>query len=113
MHSRTIDDGHDDFGGLHRDLAATRAAIDRRGLFRLAARFGAGVGALQLIGCASNPASPSESGGSSTGGGSCSARIPEETQGPFPADGSNGPSVLALGGVVRTDIRSSFAGLNG
>ena len=113
MHSRTIDDGHDDFGGLHRDLAATRAAIDRRGLFRLAARFGAGVGALQLLGCASNPSSPSESGGSSTGGGSCSARIPEETQGPFPADGSNGPSVLALGGVVRTDIRSSFAGLNG
>ena len=47
------------------------------------------------------------------GGGSCSARIPEETQGPFPADGSNGPSVLALGGVVRSDIRSSFAGLNG
>ena len=64
MHFRTIDNGHDDFGGLHRDLAATRAAIDRRGLFRLAARFGAGVGALQLIGCASNPASPSESGGS-------------------------------------------------
>ena len=113
MHPRTIDDGHDDFGGLHRDLAATRAAIDRRGLFRLAARFGAGVGALQLIGCASNPTSPSESGGSSTGGGSCSARIPEETQGPFPADGSNGPSVLSLGGVVRSDIRSSFAGLNG
>lgn len=113
MNPRTIDDGHDDFGGLHRDLAATRAAIDRRGLFRLAARFGAGVSALQLIGCASNPTSPSESGGSSTAGGSCSARIPEETQGPFPADGSNGPSVLSLGGVVRSDIRSSFAGLNG
>jgi len=113
MNPRTTDDGHDDFGGLHRDLAATRAAIDRRGLFRLAARFGAGVGALQLIGCGSNPTSPSESGGSSTGGGSCSARIPEETQGPFPADGSNGPSVLSLGGVVRSDIRSSFAGLNG
>ena len=113
MNPRTIDDGHDDFGGLHRDLAATRAAIDRRGLFRLAAVFGAGVGALQLIGCASNPTSPSESGGNSTGGGSCSARIPEETQGPFPADGSNGPSVLSFGGVVRSDIRSSFAGLNG
>jgi protocatechuate 3,4-dioxygenase beta subunit len=111
---RTPEDHHDDHGGLHRDLQATRAAIDRRGLLRLAARFGAGVGALQLVGCASNPTSPSDSpGGESAGGGSCSARIPEETQGPFPADGSNGPSVLALAGVVRGDIRSSFAGLSG
>ena len=114
MPTRTPEDHHDDHGGLHRDLQATRAAIDRRGLLRLAARFGAGVGALQLVGCASNPTSPSDSsGGESAGGGSCSARIPEETQGPFPADGSNGPSVLALAGVVRGDIRSSFAGLNG
>ncbi len=104
---RTPEDHHDDHGGLHRDLQATRAAIDRRGLLRLAARFGAGVGALQLVGCASNPTSPSDSsGGESAGGGSCSARIPEETQGPFPADGSNGPSVLALAGVVRA--RHSF-----
>ena len=34
--------------------------------------------------------------------------IPEETAGPFPGDGSNGPDVLAESGVVRTDIRSSF-----
>ncbi len=114
MPIRTPEDHHDDHGGLHRDLQATHAAIDRRGLLRLAARFGAGVGALQLVGCASNPTSPSDSsGGGSAGGGSCSARIPEETQGPFPADGSNGPSVLSLGGVVRGDIRSSFAGLSG
>ena len=112
MHTRTPDD-HDDFGGLDRDLRATSAAIDRRGLLRLAARFGAGIGALQLAGCASSPASPSDSSGESGGGGSCSARIPEETQGPYPADGSNGPSVLALAGVVRGDIRSSFAGLSG
>ena len=114
MPSSTLHDDHDDFGGLHRDLQATRAAMDRRGLFRLAARYGAGFGALQLVGCGSNPASPSDStGGSSGGGGSCSARIPEETQGPFPADGSNGPTVLALSGVVRNDIGSSFAGLSG
>ena len=113
MESRILQDDHDDYGGLHRDLLATNAAMDRRGLFRLAARFGAGFGALHLAGCASNPASPSDSGESTTGGGSCSARIPEETQGPFPADGSNGPTVLPLSGVVRSDIRSSFAGLSG
>jgi protocatechuate 3,4-dioxygenase beta subunit len=114
MHAPTPDDVHDDYGGLHRDLRATRAAMDRRGLFRLAARFGAAVGTLQLLGCTSNATSPSDtSTGGAASGGSCSARIPEETQGPYPADGSNGPNVLAQGGVVRGDIRSSFAGLTG
>jgi protocatechuate 3,4-dioxygenase beta subunit len=36
-----------------------------------------------------------------------------ETAGPFPGDGSNGPTVLSASGVVRSDIRSSFAGLSG
>jgi protocatechuate 3,4-dioxygenase beta subunit len=39
--------------------------------------------------------------------------IPEETGGPFPGDGSNGPDVLAENGVVRKDIRSSFDGMSG
>ena len=39
--------------------------------------------------------------------------IPEETGGPFPGDGSNGPDVLSENGVVRQDIRSSFDGLSG
>ena len=34
--------------------------------------------------------------------------IPEETAGPFPGDGSNGPNVLTQSGVVRQDIRASF-----
>lgn len=34
--------------------------------------------------------------------------IPEETGGPYPGDGSNGPDVLSESGVVRSDIRSSF-----
>jgi protocatechuate 3,4-dioxygenase beta subunit len=34
--------------------------------------------------------------------------IPEETAGPFPGDGSNGPNALAQSGIVRSDIRSSF-----
>jgi protocatechuate 3,4-dioxygenase beta subunit len=36
------------------------------------------------------------------------AVIEEETAGPYPGDGSSGPDVLALSGVVREDIRSSF-----
>jgi len=44
--------------------------------------------------------------------GACS-RIPEETAGPYPGDGSNGANVLNQTGVVRQDIRSSFAGLSG
>lgn len=39
--------------------------------------------------------------------------IEEETAGPFPADGSNGPDVLSQAGVVRRDIRSSFAPATG
>lgn len=46
----------------------------------------------------------------------CSA-TPIETRGPFPGDGTNGGlrpiNVLALEGVVRRDIRDSFAGLAG
>lgn len=38
----------------------------------------------------------------------CGAEIPEETLGPYPGDGSNGPNVLEASGVVRRDIRSSF-----
>ncbi|WP_458108075.1 intradiol ring-cleavage dioxygenase [Arthrobacter sp. R3-55] len=38
----------------------------------------------------------------------CGVEIPEETLGPYPADGSNGPNVLETSGVVRRDIRSSF-----
>ena len=34
--------------------------------------------------------------------------IPDETAGPYPGDGSNGPDVLEQSGVVRSDIRSSF-----
>jgi protocatechuate 3,4-dioxygenase beta subunit len=107
-------DDHDDFGGLHRDLAATGSAMNRRRLLRLAARFGAGAGALQLLGCGSNPTAPSDtSTGTGTTTATCSARIPEETQGPYPGDGSNGPNVLNLSGVVRNDLRSSFGGLTG
>jgi protocatechuate 3,4-dioxygenase beta subunit len=38
----------------------------------------------------------------------CGVEIPEETAGPYPGDGSNGPNVLDASGVVRQDITSSF-----
>jgi protocatechuate 3,4-dioxygenase beta subunit len=43
---------------------------------------------------------------------SCS-QIPDETAGPFPADGTNGPNILTENGVVRRDIRSSFGSASG
>ena len=38
----------------------------------------------------------------------CGVEIPQETAGPYPGDGSNGPNVLEATGVVRQDITSSF-----
>ncbi len=41
------------------------------------------------------------------------SEIPEETGGPYPADGSNGPNVLSESGVVRSDITTSFGDYSG
>ncbi len=56
--------------------------------------------------------SPSSSAGGSTGT-SGSTEIPDETAGPYPGDGSNGPDVLEQSGIVRSDIRSSFGSASG
>ena len=75
-----------------------------------------------LAGCAtdssSSPATdsgngaPPDGGGGGMGGDSgvevADGEIPEETAGPFPGDGSNGPNVLTESGVVRSDITASF-----
>ncbi|MFI4942837.1 MAG: intradiol ring-cleavage dioxygenase [Burkholderiales bacterium] len=111
-----LENDHDDFGGLQRDLLATGRAMPRRDALRFAAKLGVGAGALQLLGCGGETSSPTAPGTTTAttlaASGSCS-RIPEETAGPFPGDGSNGPNVLSAAGVVRGDIRSSFAGLSG
>ncbi|CAM3785393.1 intradiol ring-cleavage dioxygenase [Occultella aeris] len=44
----------------------------------------------------------------STGDAVSVTEVPDETQGPYPADGSNGVNVLDDSGIVRSDIRSSF-----
>src|SRR5262245_19929503 len=53
-------------------------------------------------------------GGASTASTSSSSDgIPEETAGPYPGDGSNGPNVLAESGIVRSDITKSFGDASG
>ena len=54
---------------------------------------------------------PSSSSATATADGS--GEIPEETGGPFPGDGSNGPNVLAESGVVRSDITTSIGDASG
>ncbi len=101
---------HDDFGGLARDLRSTRRQL-------LKWMGGAGVAAI-VAGCLDGSSSESgddatdDSSSDDTSGGSCS-EIPEETAGPYPGDGSNGPNVLTTTGVVRSDITTSFGGLSG
>ena len=97
----------------------------------------AGAGLLTLAGCAgsrTHQSSASSSSTATTGSGSaaptsattaagaagsagsaadCSSVIPEETAGPYPADGSNGPNALRQSGIVRSDIRSSFTASTG
>ncbi|MBT2597325.1 intradiol ring-cleavage dioxygenase [Arthrobacter sp. ISL-72] len=38
----------------------------------------------------------------------CGVEVPQETAGPYPGDGSNGPNVLEASGVIRQDITASF-----
>lgn len=61
----------------------------------------------------SSPASSTSTPAATDASGSCSTPIPEETAGPYPGDGSNGPNVLTEDGVVRGDIRSSFGSASG
>lgn len=112
----------------HEGLAQDLPALLRLQQRRRALGWLAGAGSLALLGCgggggdegSSSASSSSSSGGSSSGGtstSSCSV-IPEETAGPYPGDGSNSngsgvSNALALAGIVRSDIRSSVAGVSG
>jgi protocatechuate 3,4-dioxygenase beta subunit len=77
---------------------------------------GLGAATVGLAACGSDSSSSTvsaSSSSSSTGVTTASGEIPDETAGPYPGDGSNGPNVLALGGIVRSDIRSSFGDASG
>ena len=67
-----------------------------------------GIGAA-TVGLAACGGTSSTSSSSSSSAG----EIPDETAGPYPGDGSNGPDVLEQSGVVRSDIRSSFGDSSG
>jgi protocatechuate 3,4-dioxygenase beta subunit len=127
-HKPGHDHDRDHDRGLGFDLATLRT---RRHALRLIA----GAGAAVLVGCGSSGDGDGDAAGSSTSsqsstssstadpgapgapadGGSATdaddaGEIPEETAGPYPGDGSNGPNVLAEDGIVRSDITSSFGG---
>jgi protocatechuate 3,4-dioxygenase beta subunit len=94
--------------------------LSRRQVLRALGYGAVGAGLVSIAGCA--PAATATPGatagatpGATVGAGATfgdgleeCAVIPEETAGPFPGDGSNGPDILAESGVVRADIRSSF-----
>jgi protocatechuate 3,4-dioxygenase beta subunit len=110
--------------GLEYDLGTLRR---RRflGLF-------AGAGLAVVAGCATDDATDSTTGTtttsstpstttssspsatSSTATGTTDVdEIPQETAGPYPGDGSNGPNVLTESGIVRKDITKSFGSASG
>lgn len=98
-------------------------ALNRRRTLETLGAFGA-LGSLGLLGCGggedattASTVSTTTTGGSTATGSttdtsaSCSV-VPEETAGPYPADGSTASNssynVLALAGIVRADIRTSI-----
>ncbi len=110
---------HDHDRGLSQDLPIL---LSRR---RALSVFGGAGLAAALAGCglggddsqsSGNPAIPANSPSASTGTGDPPAtgdEIPEETGGPYPADGSNGVNVLTKSGIVRRDVTRSFGSASG
>ena len=126
---------HDDFGGLERDLPML---LQRRHVLKLlaggsllalvscgsenkqSATTSAGTNPASTSGSTSGSATTTAAANDSTiattaataSAGTSSAAtctpINEETAGPYPGDGSNGPDVLTESGVVRRDITASF-----
>jgi protocatechuate 3,4-dioxygenase beta subunit len=106
--------------GLVYDLSTL---MDRRAALKALGYTSISAGLMSIVACSPGAtAAPSSSaaGASATAASSAVAAgsagcdlIPEETAGPFPGDGSNGPNVLNQSGVVRADIRSSFGSSSG
>ncbi len=106
-----------------------RSTLGRRGLLGLMG----GLGVVAVAGCVSDDSASTTTAATDTGrpdgppdGGQGGAmpgaesdvevaegEIPEETAGPYPGDGSNGPNALTESGVVRQDITTSFGSASG
>jgi protocatechuate 3,4-dioxygenase beta subunit len=99
----TGDDG-DDWALLDRTRVMPRRAV--LGLLGGGTALALAGGGRRLAGAAGTALATEPTSASSVPG-SCTP-IPEETAGPYPGDGSNGPNVLAERDVVRSDITSSF-----
>jgi len=110
-HGNEIDEDH---RGLVYDI---RTLVDRR---RALGLFG-GIGLTTLLAaCTPGETQPSASATATTTPSATPApsataeasgpvaEVPDETGGPYPADGSNDVNVLDDSGIVRSDIRSSF-----
>lgn len=102
--------------GLQHDLTELSEqrsrAWGRRGLLGLMG----GLGVAAVAGCAADDSGTTSTGSSSSTGPSAvppTGEIPEETAGPYPGDGSNGPDVLSESGIVRSDITTSFGTASG
>lgn len=111
---------HEHDRGLEYDLGTLR----RRNVLRLFA----GAGLAVVAGCAADTGTtPAATSSTPTTSGTTSStpttsattasgdveEIPEETAGPYPGDGSNGPNVLTESGIVRSDITKSFGSASG
>jgi protocatechuate 3,4-dioxygenase beta subunit len=76
--------------------------------------FAGSVTTAALAACgASSSSTSSSSSATATAAADGSGEIPDETAGPYPGDGSNGPNVLTESGVVRSDITKSFGDASG
>ena len=107
------EDGHDHDAGLSLDLPTM---ITRRralglaalgGLTTILAACGSGGGDAAGATTSAGTSAATTTATSSSGDASV-AEAPEETAGPYPADGSNGINVLTESGIVRSDITRSF-----
>ena len=95
--------------GLAFDMGTLMSRRRLLGLFGI----GAATAGLAACGAGSSSSGSSSSSASASGTTAATSEIPDETAGPYPGDGSNGPDVLEQSGVVRSDIRSSFGDFTG